>query len=239
MTSPNPIDIELALAQRAGLDVAVEEDGDNIVLTGLVDNDELRQAALDIAWELAPGKNVEDNLEITATLSEQVAEYDLSEVEVGGFEGATADADEEPVLEAGDFTEQDTLTDANMASGPSTSLDDAVGDGDEVYVPPTDPVGNNTEVIGGLSHSSMDSIEVARSALDNEPGDEAMADAIRRELREDAATTDLDVRVSVRQAVARLRGRVADLEDTDNAMEVAARVPGIEEVIDEIEVEGM
>ncbi len=66
--------------------------------------------------------------------------------------------------------------------------------------------------------------------------DEALADAIRRELREDALTTDLGVEVEVEQGVAHLRGVVGDIIDAENAEEVASRVPGVGEVVDELEI---
>ena len=71
---------------------------------------------------------------------------------------------------------------------------------------------------------------------DHRPGDEALADAVRRELAEDAATADLVIFVAVRNGVAHLRGQVADLDDADNAESVAARVPGIREVVEELDV---
>ena len=71
------------------------------------------------------------------------------------------------------------------------------------------------------------------------PGDEAIADAIRRELREDALTTDLTIRVTVRDGVAHLRGSVPSLDDAESAEEVAGRVPGVREVIEELDVAGL
>ena len=68
-------------------------------------------------------------------------------------------------------------------------------------------------------------------------GDEALAELVRRALAEDAATTDLELEVDVRDRIATLRGRVPELTDTDNALAVAGRVRGIEDVVDEIEVE--
>ena len=59
---------------------------------------------------------------------------------------------------------------------------------------------------------------------------------MRRELAEDSATADLSIFVAVRNGVAHLRGQVADLDDADNAEEVAARVPGIREVVEELDV---
>ena len=58
----------------------------------------------------------------------------------------------------------------------------------------------------------------------------------RPELAEDAATTDLIIYVTVRNGVAHLRGRVPDLDDADSAEAVAARVPGIRDVQEELEV---
>ena len=75
--------------------------------------------------------------------------------------------------------------------------------------------------------------------MDRRPVDEALADAIRRELAEDSATTDLNIVVAVRNGVAHLRGQVADLDDADNAEAVAARVPGVRDVVEELEVAGL
>ena len=46
-------------------------------------------------------------------------------------------------------------------------------------------------------------------------------------MREDAATTDLAIIVRVRDGIVYLHGSVPDLVDSDNAVEVAARVPGV------------
>ena len=120
---------------------------------------------------------------------------------------------------------------------------DADEEEDTAYSPPTDPVvttdaHGNTRVLGGFSGSSMDSIAVERSS-DGTLGDEAIAEAILRELREDAATTSLEIEVTVREGVARLRGRVADVVDAENAEEVAARVPGVVEVVEDLTVEAV
>ena len=105
--------------------------------------------------------------------------------------------------------------------------------------PATDPVLSPAgRVMGGFARTSMDSVGAARSTLDSRPGDEALADAIRRELREDAATASLVVHVEVRGGVAFLRGRVDDLQDADNAAEVASRVPGVRQVVEHLTVPG-
>jgi osmotically-inducible protein OsmY len=98
---------------------------------------------------------------------------------------------------------------------------------------------DNVEVLGGFEPDSMSSMPVERSAMDGRPGDEALAEAVRRELREDASTTDLQIHVIVRNGVAYLRGRVAGIEDVENAEAVAGNVPGVRDVVEELEVPGL
>jgi osmotically-inducible protein OsmY len=51
-------------------------------------------------------------------------------------------------------------------------------------------------------------------------------------------TTDLAVRVAVRNGVVYLRGAVSSLDDAESAEEVASRVPGVAEVVEELDVAG-
>ena len=53
-------------------------------------------------------------------------------------------------------------------------------------------------------------------------------------LRIDAATSTLDLDVETVDGVLYLHGMVPTLEDTDLAAEVAARVPGMVDVVDEM-----
>jgi osmotically-inducible protein OsmY len=117
------------------------------------------------------------------------------------------------------------------ASGPGyTAADEEISEGEEVYVPPTDPVRSaDNEVLGGFATTSMDEIPEVR-------GDEDMRDAILTELRKDATTTDLEIQVQVRRGIVRLRGRVNDLQDAENAAAVAERIPGVIEVLDELDL---
>lgn len=115
------------------------------------------------------------------------------------------------------------------------ALDEEAAEGGEPYFPPTDPVVNGGgEILGGFDQTSMDDVAIDASTIDEEPGDEALADAVRRELREDAATSHLRLDVQVRRGVAYLRGTAEDLEDTDNAADVASRVAGIRQVVEQI-----
>ena len=228
--------IERALEEQAGINAVVEETGEAIVLSGRVDTAEARQAALDIATVIAPAKRIDNDLEV-----EPVSPQEVSNFYVGA--GAAGDAPEsvEELLEREaeldpDFTDQPLSTTTLEQSGVDT-----MEDSDTVYFPPTDPVittdeRGNAQVLGGFSPTSTASVEVERSASDDQYGDEAIADAIRRELREDAATTDLRLDVLVREGVVYLRGEVPDIEDADNAEEVASRVPGVKEVREQLEV---
>lgn len=144
-------------------------------------------------------------------------------------------ADVEPAL-----NDQELLTNPIAASGPSDSWEDPVADGDEVYVPPTDPVvttgaHGDTRVLGGFSPDALNERRPLHSS-DGTVGDEALADAVRAALRQDAATTDLDVDVAVERGVARLFGAVPGMEDVENAESVAAGVQGVIDVVDELQV---
>jgi osmotically-inducible protein OsmY len=231
--------IERRLEDYAGILVTVEEDEDRIVLSGMVENEDLKEAAQDIVAEVAPGRDIVNELDVMEVIPEEIGALNLAETRTGMMEGASPDLADDESLEPGDFTDQETVDSPQMAGGPSMSLEeDEVSEGGGVWVPPTDPVGTNREIIGGFSGSSLDSVEVDRSS-DGTLGDEGIADAVRRELREDSATTDLQVEIEVAEGVVYIRGAVALLEDAENAEAVAATVPGVVDVIDETEVEGL
>ena len=117
----------------------------------------------------------------------------------------------------------------------------AATDDSETWAPPTDPVvkpdaQGDVRIVGGFAPSSMDDDPPVRRSETGGSPDEAIADAIRRELREDAATAALSILVAVRRGVAHLRGQVPGPEDAENAEEVASRVPGVREVVEELDV---
>ena len=159
---------------------------------------------------------------------------------------ALQDAIDDSALDDIDLDPMQTPADTNVidAIGDYEPDDLAEVEPDTTFFAPVDPVltvgaSGDTEVLGGFSPTSLDGEYVDRSAEDNIPGDEALADAVRAALRADAATTDLNVRVQVARGIARLRGRVASLEDAENAEAVASDVPGVNDVIEEIDVDGM
>jgi osmotically-inducible protein OsmY len=235
--------IEQAISREAGLAVIVDERDGLLSLDGLVDSIEERQAAEDIAVDYAGGQPIENNLEVgdvLPTSSARFAGTDPSAELVWSADQAQQDGEE---IDA-DLVDQEFANDPEAAAGAHGGLDDDadVSAGAEVWVPPSDPVmtidaHGEAQVLGGFAQDALEEISVEPSAEDRQPGDEALADAIRRELREDGATTNLEVVVAVRRGVAHLRGRVAGLEEAEAAEEVAARVPGVLEVREELEVD--
>jgi osmotically-inducible protein OsmY len=240
--NPTVDDIRLVLEQEFGLVAALEERDGDLVVSGMVDTQGEHDAVLDIVTSMAPDMQVVDDLEVLTVLPEEIGGLQLAEVAVGDFPGAEPGTEDDEALEPGDFTDQQILDDPLHAAGASgVDVDETqIGEGEEVYVPPTDPVRDREgEFIGGFQTTSMDSVQVPPSALDGEPGDEAIAETILRELREDAATTDLDVQVAVDQGVAHLRGTVPTLLDAENVEEVAFRVEGVVDVIDRLKIEDL
>lgn len=237
--------IERRIAEIAGLAIAAEESDGAIVLSGIVETEGERQAALDIASEMAHGLPVEDNIEAEGAMPGDIGGLAVSETEVGAFAGARRGLSQSGSIEAGDFTDQRLSTDPFAASGAGPSSDDDsvsegsesyVSQGGEPYVPPIDPVGSSGEVVGGFETSSMDDVPVERSEYGG-LSDDSIADAILRELREDAATAPLEVQVHVRDGIVHLRGKVYSMVDAENAEAVASRVPGVKELRELLEVE--
>jgi hypothetical protein len=143
-----------------------------------------------------------------------------------GADRANVDADVEPSL-----VDQPLLTDPIAAVGDPDDTADPAAAGDEVYVPPTDPVvgpgrHGDVTVLGGFSPSAGEEIRPRRSASDGQIGDEAIVDAVQSALLHDAATTELAIEVTVEQGIVYLRGTVAGPEDAENAEAVASRVEG-------------
>ncbi len=107
----------------------------------------------------------------------------------------------------------------------------------EPYIAPTDPPvvpgGRDTiEVAQGFAGTSEGAEDRAGT-----PGDDEITERVRDRLRTDAATSTLTLRVHTIDGVVYLRGLAQSLDDTDLAAEVASRVPGVVDVVDEMQVE--
>jgi osmotically-inducible protein OsmY len=238
-------EIERALEEVAGVEAAVQVDRGRLVVSGMVSSAEERQAALDILSDMVPGIEIVDDLTVMTEMPEEIEGMDLSEADVGGFVGATPESFDTEALEPGDFTDQRFVHDPTAASGPSGTHpedsdeppEDDADEGDEVYIPPTDPVRDrDNEILGGFQTTAMDDDVEPRSRYVGGIADEGLVDAVLQELEQDASTNGLEIEVTSYEGVVRLRGKVQDLEDAENAEAVAARVPGVREVLDELEL---
>src|SRR5919204_4058098 len=170
--------IEAQLAE-AGLQVTVESSDGSLILSGIVESEEAREAATDIAARVAPRARIDNQLDVETVLPTDVDDF------VGDEASADLAESTDEVLAGGgeiepDFTDQPVLRDPLGAAGPSSGeADDLVASGDEVYSPPSDPVvtsdaSGRAEVLGGFGEEE-EAVPVARSAEDNQPGDEALA----------------------------------------------------------------
>lgn len=201
--------LERTIAEIVGAQVSAEPTQRAVVLTGTVESEEQRGAVEDVAISLHPEVPIENLVSVQEASLEQ------------GGEAAN------PIeVESPDLASQLRWEDEEQ----------------ETVFPPTDPVvtldqRGEVQVLGGFTPTSLDSVEVDESSLGPGAGDLALAEAIERELREDASTTDLNVRVRVYRGVAHISGRVSSMDDAENAETVAASVPGVREVVDEVEVE--
>ena len=165
--------IQRRLAGRIGLLVEVDQIDGAIVLTGRADSSRARKDAERIAESYAPDRRIVNRIRVAPDRVAATAEQ-------ANIDAGTESVDIAPLEPAAE-------PDENGAS-----------------FPPTDPVVTldehaRVEVLGGFTPTSMTSVDVEPSAEDALPGDEALADAVRRELHEDAATTHLTVHVLVRR----------------------------------------
>lgn len=231
--------IMAAVERELNLPLLVEPDHGRLVISGAVGSEELVGAIMDIARHVAGDTPLDTNIDVVMLQAGEQGEFDLSEGDVGNWRGGSAGYDEDDEIEPGDFTDQEGITDPDAASGAGSSgvdLGDDPTEGDRVYTPPLDPVGSDTEVIGGFSESSLSSLVTERSS-DGSYGDEAIAESVRRELREDSATNPLALDIAVRGGVVVISGQVQTMDDAEAAQSVAARVPGVREVVDQTESE--
>lgn len=225
--------------EGAGLYVGVElhPSESMIALLGEVDSDEDRQAAIDVAEALigAAGLAIDDQLEVISLVPDDAfadTGQDASELQLTGADDTTmVDADDRPAIALEpDFTGDVGTTDAGLV----------VEEG-ETYFAPTDPVvrpANTPEeldVVGGFEETSMDDDETDDSG--QRRNEEDIADDIRRELIEDASTTDLHVEVTVVDGTVILTGSVPTIDDAEDAEAVASRVAGVEEVREELSID--
>lgn len=205
------------MPEQIDVRVNAEEAGDVITLDGSVETDEAREEAARVAAIMASGARVVNNLRVEEPRAPDVSTPPADEEAVGDLYARDA------AVEAGGSLNPD-FTDQPLDTTVSNAYDEE-NPAEGVVFPPTDPViledrEGETEVLGGFAPTSLEGDTVRRSALDGRVGDEAIADAVRRQLLEDASTTDLPIEVEVRDRVVYLRGTVAGPEDVVDEIRV-------------------
>jgi hypothetical protein len=116
------------------------------------------------------------------------------------------------------------------------------------WVPPVDPVVVPDErdpeglaIAGGIGSSVLDEPFDAEHHSEPLGFEDEMTTRVREALRDDAETTayaDL-LTIDTDDDVVTLTGTVADIDDLDAVLAVAATVEGITEVVDELEIEAV
>jgi hypothetical protein len=137
--------------------------------------------------------------------------------------------DEESLDDLEESDEDEVATDAMEAS-----------DQGRPWIPPIDPPAGvagdgEVRVRAGFATSADDDLNDGASdaAGGERRSDDEITARVRRLLRTDAATAALRLEVETIDGVVYLRGEVDTLDDGDLAAEVASRVRGVEDVVDE------
>lgn len=238
--------VERRLADEAGIYADVRVEHGVVLLNGMVESLEQRDAASDLAYSLPGVTRVQNDLDVeefngvpddNRRASDRGTRADVS------YQMLEGEAGPRPEPLEPDFNESVPSVGADMTDDPMIAVEEGIP-----YMPPTDPVVRPTanedqlEILNGFGETSMEEFpdRAATTALgDAPPGDEDIRSAVLEALAADAATTDLDIHVSVRNRVVHLRGRVPTLDDAEFAEEVAGRVPNVREVREDLHVEAI
>lgn len=244
------------------LSAAVEIRDGEMVISGLVDSREDRQAILDVAEPYARelGLRLNDGLEVEVFGPEDAVDDEdttnppgFGDLDVTGIEPSVGDAERVPSDIVNGYVDKDENIeplDDDFAADPGTTDVIGVVQEEETFFAPTDPPTGRTldnggfEVLNGFADSAEDDATTPdpnepESDTNRLPTEDELADIVRRELRDDSLTTDLPVHVTARGSVVTLRGTVDTLEDAENAEAVANRVPSVGEVREELKIRGV
>ncbi|HEV2528897.1 MAG TPA: BON domain-containing protein [Thermomicrobiales bacterium] len=245
---------------RLEMGIAAEVADGELVLTGVVDSDESRQAAVDLAQPFADDLGLRVNVGIDVEVVGPEGAFEDDDRAAQGFGDIDSDVilgrdpDERDGSDEGNG--YDSSTDTEVLSLEQDFQDDAgttnvidVVENGATYIAPNDPPTARADdedgfaVLGGFSQSSTDAIAADADLPDDDtrrlPTDDELADIVRRELREDSLTTDLPIHVSARGSTVVLRGEVDTLADAEAAESVANEVPAVVEVREELTIRGI
>ncbi|MBI4318875.1 MAG: BON domain-containing protein [Chloroflexi bacterium] len=219
---------EAALAPLALRPIDVTVDDGVAYLTGTVRTGHEQEMAEGLVRQVRGIRKVVDRLQI-GEVAEIAEEAPIEVLEDTSFEAM------ESVQAEPDFTTWIGTTDVMEA-----------GSGTEPFFPPTDTVvvpvereEEGIEVLGGFAPTSEDNLTEPEG---HPPAiyhtDDELAEDVRLALLRDASTNPLSpqIRIAVRNGVVCLRGAVQSIEDVEQAEAVAAMVPGVAEVREELEI---
>jgi hypothetical protein len=142
----------------------------------------------------------------------------------------------------------ESLTETDLRAGETGDPNVAAEEG-LTWIPPIDPpvipspdgAAEDLEIAAGFGMTGSDG-QIDR----DQPGEllydeDEMSARVREALRADAATSRYadEIAIGTIGTTVALRGVVDDIEDTDNLLEVAGRVSGVEDVIDELDVRAL
>ncbi len=181
--------------------------------------------------------------------------------------GDQADGDQVAYLREGELDEGDEVTDTEMYEGEAdsgaegaleslTELDmragetgnaDVAAEEGLTWVPPIDPPvipsdnAEGLEVAAGFGTTGFDGQIDEDHRAEDLTDEDAVSARVREALRADAATSRYADELAIANAsgVIAIGGVVDDIEDTDNVLEVAGRVSGVRDVIDEMDVRAL
>ena len=224
--------VALVPVQIYGLTTTADAQG-VVTLTGAVRTERDYERAHSLAAEIPGVSRVENNLVVDTLTGSTPVDRTIIEPELAA---------------------EIELNNLHFAQGTEVSLNRNVGTTDTAeataenvpFFAPTDPPvtraprdAEGFEVVGGFSETSLDA-PIGLEQLPNQllNGDDQLARLVRLALQEDAETADLTIAVNVLRGVVHLRGVVESLTDAETAEAVAARVPGVVEVHEDLEVVG-
>ena len=140
----------------------------------------------------------------------------------------------------------ESLTELELRAGETNNADIAAEEG-LTWVPPVDPPvipsdsPEGIEIAAGFGTTGLDGQIDEDHRAEYLTDEDSMSARVREALRADAATSRYADYLAIANAsgVIAIRGVVDDIEDTDNVLEVAGRVSGVRDVIDEMDVRAL
>jgi hypothetical protein len=161
----------------------------------------------------------------------------------------TAEYEGEPEIDpaGADAVRIEDLAEIELREGETANPDVAAEEG-LTWVPPIDPPvvpdlddPQGAKVAAGFGTTAEDEpLDSSHRSADLTSEDDFTA-RIREALEADAATTAYadSLVIGTRGGTIVVRGLVDDIDDTDNIVDVITRVPGVDEVVEELEVRGV